>query len=84
MKSLIKCILYILIFILIIFVLPAVCTKKIKNKKENKENEIIESQKHDYSKYGTIKLLHKESGQIEEISIDEYIYGVISAEMPAK
>lgn len=83
MKSLIKCILYILIFILIIFVLPAVCTKKIKNKEEHKDNEIIESQKHDYSKYGTIKLLHKESGQIEEISIDEYLYGVVSAEMPA-
>ena len=83
MKSLIKCILYILIFILIIFVLPAICTKKIKNKEEHKDNEMIESQKHDYSKYGTIKLLHKESGQIEEISIDEYLYGVISAEMPA-
>ena len=83
MKSLIKCILYILIFILIIFVLPAVCTKKIKNKEEHKDNEIIEIQKHDYSKYGTIKLLHKENGQIEEISIDEYLYGVVSAEMPA-
>lgn len=83
MKSLIKCILYILIFILIIFVLPAICTKKIKNKKEHKENEIIELKKHDYSKYGTIKLLHKESGQIEEIPIDEYLYGVVSAEMPA-
>ena len=44
---------------------------------------MIESQKHDYSKYGTIKLLHKESGQIEEISLDEYLYGVVSAEMPA-
>ena len=83
MKSLIKCILYILIFILIIFVLPAVCTKKIKNKEEHKDNEMIESQKHDYSKYGTIKLLHKESGQIEEMLIDEYLYGVVSAEMPA-
>ena len=83
MKKLIKCILYILIFILIIFILPAICTKKIKNKKEHNENEIIESQKHDYSKYGTIKLLHKKSGQIEEISIDEYLYGVVSAEMPA-
>ena len=83
MKSLIKCILYILIFILIIFVLPAVCTKRIKNKEEHKDNEIIEIQKHDYSKYGTIKLLHKENGQIEEISIDEYLYGVVSAEMPA-
>lgn len=83
MKSLIKSILYILIFTLVIFILPAVCTKKIKNKKVNKDNEILELPKHDYSKYGTIKLLHKESGQIEEISIDEYLYGVVSAEMPA-
>ena len=83
MRSLIKFVLYILIFILVIFILPVIFTKKIKNNEEHKNNEILEIQKHDYAKYGTIKLLHKESGQIEEISIDEYLYGVVSAEMPA-
>lgn len=38
---------------------------------------------YDYREYTTIKLLHAESGQIEEINLDEYLYGVVSAEMPA-
>lgn len=87
MKRLMKYFLYILIYILVIFILPALCTKKIKMIEEKKlqqnEESNIEEVKHDYSKYGTIKLLHTSSGQIEEISIDEYLYGVVSAEMPA-
>ena len=31
----------------------------------------------------TIKLLHSETGQIEELNLDEYLYGVVSSEMPA-
>lgn len=38
---------------------------------------------YDYREYITIKLLHTGSGQIEEINLDEYLYGVVSAEMPA-
>lgn len=93
MKSLNKYIFYIMIFIFVIFLLPAFCTKRVvgkaqKEEKENQNKEQIEENKeevakHDYSKYGTIKLFHKESGQIEEIPIDEYLYGVVSAEMPA-
>ena len=87
MKRLMKYFLYILIYILVIFILPALCTKKkeiLEEKKLQKNEESnIEEVKHDYSKYGTIKLLHTSSGQIEEISIDEYLYGVVSAEMPA-
>lgn len=84
-----KYLIYILIFVIIIFVLPAICTKRVAGKvqKQEKEEQTEESQeeaaKYDYSKYGTIKLLHKENGQIEEVSIDEYLYGVVSAEMPA-
>ena len=88
-----KYIMYIMIFVLIIFVLPAFCTKKVVGKsekgekveqnKEQYEETKQENAKHDYSKYGTIKLLHKENGQIEELPIDEYLYGVVSAEMPA-
>ena len=89
MRFINKYIIYIMIFVLIIFVLPAICTKKVAGKvqKEDKAEQNKESkeevEKHDYSKYGTIKLLHKDSGQIEEIQIDEYLYGVVSAEMPA-
>ena len=89
MKTLNKYLIYIFLFILIIFVLPAICTKRrnikaeeqkdtLNKKSENKVGDIS----YDYSKYGTIKLLHKKSGQIEEFAIDEYLYGVVSAEMP--
>lgn len=90
MKTFIKYLIYFFIFILIIFILPAICTKKRNSKdfkqekviKQDEEN-IVNESKYDYSKYGKIKLLHKKSGQIEEIPIDEYLYGVVSAEMPA-
>lgn len=38
---------------------------------------------YDYREHNTIKLLHTESGEIEELPLDEYLYGVVSAEMPA-
>lgn len=38
---------------------------------------------YDYQKYKTIKLLHHASGEVEETGIDEYLYGVVSSEMPA-
>lgn len=47
---------------------------------EQKENN---NQNYDYKEYSTIKFLHAGNGQIEEINLDEYLYGVVSAEMPA-
>jgi len=38
---------------------------------------------YDYGQYNTIKLLHIQSGEIEELPLEEYLYGVVSAEMPA-
>lgn len=40
-------------------------------------------QQYDYQKYSTIKLLHSSTNEIEELNIDEYLYGVVSSEMPA-
>lgn len=51
--------------------------------KEKNEQEQNEKQNYDYREYSTIKLFHIESGEIEEIKLDEYLYGVVSAEMPA-
>ena len=42
-----------------------------------------ESREYNYNKYGTVKLLHKDDGSIEEVSLDEYLCNVVSAEMPA-
>ena len=36
-----------------------------------------------YGDYSTIKLLHKDTNEIEELPLDIYLYGVVSAEMPA-
>lgn len=45
------------------------------------ETPIVEQ--YNYNQYATIKLLHDKTGQVEEIPIDTYLYGVVSAEMPA-
>ena len=39
--------------------------------------------KYDYGIYNKIKLYHTESGQIEELDLDTYLYGVVASEMPA-
>lgn len=41
------------------------------------------NEEYNYEKYKTIKLLHPETSQIEELNIDEYLYGVVASEMPA-
>ncbi len=42
----------------------------------------IDTTPYNYSNYETIKLLHTKTNTIEEIPLDEYLYGVVSAEMP--
>lgn len=36
-----------------------------------------------YGDYSKINLLHTDTGEVEEIPLDVYLYGVVSAEMPA-
>ena len=43
----------------------------------------VYGEKYDYSKYKTIKLYHSKTEQTEEINLDDYLYGVVSSEMPA-
>ena len=38
---------------------------------------------YEYSNYNTIKLLHSKTNEIQEVNLDEYLLGVVSAEMPA-
>ena len=86
-----KILIYMLILICICFSIPVIFTKEfskrvntnvIDNNQNNMENNIQEAN-YDYKKYNTIKLLHKDTEKIEEIDLDEYLYGVVSAEMPA-
>lgn len=82
---------YIVLLICILFIIPSVFTKKRQeaiatieeNTGENLEEKVEETAKYEYAKYATIKLYHAKTGETEEIPIDEYLYGVVSAEMPA-
>ena len=42
-----------------------------------------ESTEQEKSNSKTIKLLHSATGKVEELNLDEYLYGVVSSEMPA-
>lgn len=84
-----KIFLYLIIFIQLIFLIPILFTKKfdttaINSKIQNNTNELktIENN-YDYKKYSTVKLLHTKTNQVEEVALDEYLYNVVSAEMPA-
>lgn len=76
-----RLIVLILIFVIICFIVPIIFTKKTVPKETiaNVQEENIEF---DYKQYNTIKLLHSETQEIEELLLDEYLYGVVSAEMP--
>lgn len=87
-----KVLIYLVVFIFVCFIIPALLTRRSTltvsqvNKviqEENSNTNPKESINYNYSKYGTINLLHKKTGEIEQVNIDEYLYNVVSAEMPA-
>lgn len=75
---------YIIMIALIIFSIPILFTKKFDMEKNNKTEEKREEETtYNYGKYDTIKLLHIDTNEVENIPLDEYLYGVVSSEMPA-
>ncbi len=90
-----KVISYLFFIVLLCFFIPIIFTNKresidtaVLNSLENViENNIevteVALENYNYEDYNTIKLLHRETGEIEELNLDEYLCGVISAEMPA-
>ena len=84
-----KVILYFVGIIIIIFLIPIICTSQIKetsadsNFTNNAVTQSIIENNYDYKQYQTVKLLHTADNSIEELKLDEYLYGVVSAEMPA-
>lgn len=84
-----KVALYLGIIIILCFILPTIFTKKFKIAQTisnvfAEENKIAEVKiaDYDYSKCGTVKLLHTDTNEIEEVKLDEYLCNVVSAEMP--
>ena len=83
-------------FIVLFFIIPAICTVTPEKKEtfaqteQSEQSEVSPSEQqqstenqYDYEKYKTIKLLHAANNEVEELNIDEYLYGVVSSEMPA-
>ena len=91
-----KFLLYFLGFVVICFVLPEKKQKKDnkevvaqnvnENNNENVQNQVSNTnleEKYPYKKYGTINLLHADTGEVEQVELDTYLCNVVSAEMPA-
>jgi len=83
-----KYIIYFIVYLIVIFILPATFTKNSKEKillplNNNSKQQVGVTDKYNYSKYSKIKLYHTDNQEIQELEIDDYIYGAVSAEMPA-
>ena len=84
-----KVFIYFFTFVFICFILPALLTKRninvfsTQNKEENQAQEQETNEGYYYKSYGTIKLLHQQTGEVEEVALDDYLCNVVSAEMPA-
>ena len=80
---------YMLFLIFLCMLIPIIFTNRRIEKVNGElvENEEIKQEQpkeeYSYKQYGTIKLLHEKTDTVEEIKIDEYLYGVVSSEMPA-
>ena len=74
-----KLLFYILFTIVVIFTIPVVFTNKFQTKEVSSE----EYGEYDYGKYNTIRLLHTDTGEVEKLNLDSYLYGVVASEMPA-
>lgn len=81
-----KYIIYLVAFLALCFLIPILFTKSFKKAQETnipQNKEVIPKVTYDYKKYKTVKLYHAKTKKVEELSLDEYLYGVVSAEMPA-
>lgn len=89
-----KALIYLIIFICICFVMPALLTKReVKTSSDNIMNEAgntvdknqnaSENNNENIGNDIKIKLLHNKTGEVEEFMLEDYIRNVVSAEMPA-
>lgn len=84
-----KVLIYILVFVLLCFLIPIIFTKRpekavVAINEASKESDNNQNENKTDTKTPTIvKLLHAETGEVEELEMDKYLYGVVSAEMPA-
>lgn len=82
-----KKIFIVIIFVVLCFILPIILTNRKTEETSGKSLSDVATdttkEEYQYINYGIVKLLHKDTGSVEEVKMDEYLYGVLSAEMPA-
>ena len=80
-----KLLLYFIFIILVIFCMPIIFTNQFEMQETTSDSLEGENQEEmfDYGEFNTIKLLHSETNSVEEVNLDQYLYNVVSAEMPA-
>ena len=84
-----KVLIYILGFVLLCFLIPIIFTKRpekavVAINEASKESDNNQNENKTDTKTPTIvKLLHAETGEVEEVALDTYLCNVVSAEMPA-
>lgn len=74
-----KIVFYLIFIIILTFAMPLIFTNPFKTE----ETVADEIEKFDYGKYSIINLLHIDTGEVEQIDLDTYLYGVVASEMPA-
>lgn len=77
---------YITIIISLIFLIPFLFTAQFKSLETvNYERavDLTDISQRSYKEYGTIKVLNTDTGIVSELDLEEYLLGVVSAEMPA-
>lgn len=85
-----KIIIFSIVLISLCFLIPIIFTQKFKTvessivETQKEIEEIMVDQSYNYDDFTNIKLLHTNTGQIEEVNLDEYLCNVVSAEIPAK
>mgnify|MGYP002627304729 CR=1 FL=1 len=77
----------IIIYIIFIFIFVKLFQIGFSNKDVSTSSfdtlpEKVEYKEFDYGDYKTVKLLHTATGEVEELPLDIYLYGVVSSEMP--
>lgn len=76
--------LYIIGVVLLCFIIPILFTEQFTtNNTVQLEENVIKEEEPPRAKVDKIKVLFTKENQIKEMDIDEYLYGVVSAEMPA-
>ena len=83
-----RILIYSLLLLILCFAIPVLFTNSFTNEEASTfTEEIAENQssiiEYNYKNYEIVSLLHVKTGAIEKIKLDEYLLGVVSAEMPA-